>query len=307
MADEVKDEYELTSERIRERMDKIGRKIMVMSGKGGVGKTTVTVNLANELSKMGCRVGVLDTDLHGPNVAKMFGVEGASLSSNDGVSFLPVEVNENLKVISLAFALEDPDAPVIWRGSMKMGAIRQFLADVEWGELDYLIIDTPPGTGDEQLTVCQSIPELTGTIIVTTPQDVAILDARRSVNFSRRLGVAIIGVIENMSGLVCPHCKEEIPIFGKGGGRRMCEQMHVPFLGEVPMEMDLRVAEDEGKNWMSEGASHPSSEALKRIANEINFGTACSTSRDTSFLGTSFCKPSACASCTSNCPSRNKK
>lgn len=306
MAEQVKDEYELTNERIRERMDKIGRKIMVMSGKGGVGKTTVTVNLANELADMGCRVGVLDTDLHGPNVAKMFGVEGKSLSSNDGVSFLPVKVRDNLSVISLSFALEDPDAPVIWRGSMKMGAIRQFLADVEWGELDYLLIDTPPGTGDEQLTVCQSIPELTGTIIVTTPQDVAILDARRSVNFSRKLGVAIIGVIENMSGLVCPNCKTEIPIFGKGGGRRMCQEMHVPFLGEVPMEMDLRIAEDEGKDWSHEGVSHPSQKALREIANEINNGTACSTSRDTSFLGTPSCKPSACATCTSNCPSRKK-
>ena len=306
MAEQVKDEYELTNERIRERMDKIGRKIMVMSGKGGVGKTTVTVNLANELADMGCRVGVLDTDLHGPNVAKMFGVEGASLTSEDGVSFLPVKVRENLSVISLSFALEDPDAPVIWRGSMKMGAIRQFLADVEWGELDYLLIDTPPGTGDEQLTVCQSIPELTGTIIVTTPQDVAILDARRSVNFSRKLGVAIIGVIENMSGLVCPNCKTEIPIFGKGGGRRMCQEMHVPFLGAIPMEIGLPEAEDEGKEWVAE-TGHPSADALKAIANEINNGTACSTSRDTSFLGTPSCKPSACASCTSNCPSRKKQ
>lgn len=306
MADEVRDEYEEVNRKIRARMDKIGRKIMIMSGKGGVGKTTVTVNLAYELAKMGCKVGVLDTDLHGPNVAKMFGVEDKSLSSRDGVTILPVKVRENLVVMSLSFALEDPDAPVIWRGSLKMSAIRQFLSDVEWGELDYLLIDTPPGTGDEQLTVCQAIPELTGTIIVTTPQPVAILDARKSVNFSRKMGVAIIGVIENMSYLRCPGCGEEIPIFGKGGGRKMCSEMHVPLLGEVPMEIDLRSAEDEGKDWMDEGISHPSAEALKAIANEINNGTACSTSRDTSFLGTPSCSPSACASCTSNCPSRKK-
>ncbi len=306
MADEVRDEYEEVNKKIRARMDKIGRKIMIMSGKGGVGKTTVTVNLAYELAKMGCKVGVLDTDLHGPNVAKMFGVEDKSLSSRDGVTILPVKVRENLVVMSLSFALEDPDAPVIWRGSLKMSAIRQFLSDVEWGELDYLLIDTPPGTGDEQLTVCQAIPELTGTIIVTTPQPVAILDARKSVNFSRKMGVAIIGVIENMSYLRCPGCGEEIPIFGKGGGRKMCSEMHVPLLGEVPMEIDLRSAEDEGKDWMDEGISHPSAEALKAIANEINNGTACSTSRDTSFLGTPSCSPSACASCTSNCPSRKK-
>lgn len=306
MADEVRDEYEEVNRKIRARMDKIGRKIMIMSGKGGVGKTTVTVNLAYELAKMGCKVGVLDTDLHGPNVAKMFGVEDKSLSSRDGVTILPVKVRENLVVMSLSFALEDPDAPVIWRGSLKMSAIRQFLSDVEWGELDYLLIDTPPGTGDEQLTVCQAIPELTGTIIVTTPQPVAILDARKSVNFSRKMGVAIIGVIENMSYLRCPGCGEEIPIFGKGGGRKMCSEMHVPLLGEVPMEIDLRSAEDEGKDWMDEGISHPSAEALKAIANEINNGTACSTSRDTSFMGTPSCSPSACASCTSNCPSRKK-
>ena len=300
------DAFAAQEAKIRERMDKIGRKIMVMSGKGGVGKTTVTVNLANELADMGATVGVLDVDLHGPNVAKMFGVEGAALESTDGTTFLPIEVRPNLKVISLSFALESDDTPVIWRGSMKQTAIRQFLADTEWGTLDYLLIDTPPGTGDEQLTVCHAIPELTGTIIVTTPQDVAILDARRSVTFSRKMGMAIIGVIENMSGLKCPECGVEIPIFGKGGGQKLCLEMHVPFLGAVPMEMDLRMAEDEGKDWTKEGATHPSREALHDIAMLINYGTACSTSRDTSFLGTLKCNPSACAACTSNCPSRNK-
>ena len=158
MADNQMDEYEAQSQRIRERMDRIGRKIMIMSGKGGVGKTTVTVNLANALVDMGCRVGVLDTDLHGPNVAVMFGCRDGELMSEDGHTFIPVKPRENLSVMSLAFALEDPDAPVIWRGSLKNSAIRQFLGDVEWGDLDYLLIDTPPGTGDEQLTVCQSIP-----------------------------------------------------------------------------------------------------------------------------------------------------
>ena len=306
MADNQMDEYEAQTLRIRERMDRIGRKIMIMSGKGGVGKTTVTVNLANALVDMGCRVGVLDTDLHGPNVAVMFGCPDAELTSEDGKTFIPVQPRENLKVMSLAFALEDPDAPVIWRGSLKNSAIRQFLSDVDWGELDYLLIDTPPGTGDEQLTICQSIPELTGSIIVTTPQEVAVLDARRSVNFSRKLGVAIIGVVENMSGLICPNCGSEIPIFGKGGGKKMCQDMHVPFLGSIPMEAGLPDAEDAGKEWIAEPGVHPSAEALKAIANEINNGTACSTSRDTSFLGTPSCKPSACASCTSNCPSRKK-
>lgn len=300
------DDYEKQSAIINERMDKIGRKILVMSGKGGVGKTTVTVNLANALVDMGCTVGILDTDIHGPNVAKMLGCEEAALSSPDGQTLYPVEPRKNLKVVSLAFAISDPEAPIIWRGSMKNSAIRQFLSDVEWGTLDYLLIDSPPGTGDEQLTVCQSIPTLTGSIIVTTPQSVAVLDARRSVTFSRKMGVAIIGVIENMSGLKCPDCGSELPIFGIGGGKKMCDQMHVPFLGRVPMEMDLMKAEDSGEDFMKESATHPSAEALMEIAKKINFGTACSTSRDTSFLGKPSCSPSACASCTSNCPSRHK-
>lgn len=292
--------------KIREHMDKIGRKILIMSGKGGVGKTTVTVNLANALVEAGCTVGILDTDLHGPNVAKMLGCEDGRLDSYDGVSFIPVEPRPGLKVVSLSFAIPDPDAPIVWRGPMKMAAIRQFLADVEWGTLDYLLIDSPPGTGDEQLTVCQSIPEMTGSIIVTTPQAVAVLDARRSVNFSRKLGVAILGIVENMSGLFCPECNTEIPVFGIGGGKKMAEEMHVPFLGRVPLEIPLREAEDNGATWGTVAPESPSAKAFKDIALIINTGTACSTSRDTSFAGTSGCKPSACASCTSDCASRKK-
>ncbi len=301
-----KSEWDLQTEQIQERMDRIGRKILIMSGKGGVGKTTMTVNMANALVDMGCTVGILDTDITGPNVAKMLGCEDGMLGSPDGKTLYPHEPRKGLKVVSMSFALSDPDAPVIWRGSLKNTAIRQFLADVEWGDLDYLLIDSPPGTGDEQLTVCQSILSLTGTIIVTTPQSVAVLDARRSVGFSRKVGAAIIGVIENMSGLKCPHCGQEIPVFGIGGGEAMCADMHVPFLGRVPMEIDLREAEDKGVDFMAGGASHPSREAIMEICRKINFGTACSTGRDTSFLGTPQCSPSACASCTSNCPSRNK-
>lgn len=290
--------------KIREHMDKIGRKILIMSGKGGVGKTTVTVNLANALVAAGCTIGILDTDLHGPNVAKMLGCEDGRLDSYDGVSFIPVEVRPGLKVVSLSFAIPEPDAPIVWRGPMKMSAIRQFLADVDWGTLDYLLIDSPPGTGDEQLTVCQSIPEMTGSIIVTTPQAVAVLDARRSVNFSRKLGVAILGVVENMSGLFCPECGTEIPVFGIGGGKKMAEDMHVPFLGRIPLEVPLREAEDDGTSWGASAPDSVSAKAFRDIALVINEGTACSSARDTSFAGTSGCKPSACASCTSDCASR---
>lgn len=293
---------------IRTHMDKIGRKILVMSGKGGVGKTTVTINLANALVDSGCTVGILDTDLHGPNVAKMLGCEDGILQTEDGgKSFFPVEARPGLKVMSLAFAIPDKDAPIVWRGPMKMAAIRQFLAQADWGTLDYLLIDSPPGTGDEQLTVCQTIPELTGTIIVTTPQDVAVLDARRSVNFSRKLQVAILGIVENMSGLICPHCNEEIPLFGIGGGKKMAEDMQVPFLGRIPIEVPLREAEDAGKSYLQAQPGSASSIALKQIAQMINAGTACSTSRSTDFAGTETCSASACSSCSSNCASRKEK
>ncbi len=269
---------------IRTHMDKIGRKILIMSGKGGVGKTTVTINLANALVDSGCRVGILDTDLHGPNVAKMLGCEAGILETdNGGSSFFPVEARKNLKVMSLAFAITEPDAPIVWRGPMKMAAIRQFLAQADWGELDYLLIDSPPGTGDEQMTVCQTIPELTGTIIVTTPQEVAILDARRSVNFSRKMGVAILGVVENMSGLICPNCKTELPLFGIGGGKKMALDMGAPYLGRIPLEVSLMEAEDAGKNYLSLQPNSPSSMAIKEIARLINDGTACSSSRSTEF------------------------
>ncbi|MCQ2398730.1 MAG: Mrp/NBP35 family ATP-binding protein, partial [Sphaerochaetaceae bacterium] len=231
-------------EKICERMDAIGRKILIMSGKGGVGKTTVTVNLANALLAMGKTVGVLDTDIHGPNIAKMFGCEGQILQGDETGEIQPVSPREGLKLVSLSFALSDPDQAVIFRGPMKISVIKQFLADVNWGTLDYLLIDSPPGTGDEQLTVCQSIPALAGCLIVTTPQKVAILDARRSVSFARDLDVEIIGVVENMSCLICPDCGHEIPVFGKDGGKNMCMDMNVPLIASIPMEIGLQQNED---------------------------------------------------------------
>lgn len=248
---------------IKAHMKAIRHKVLVMSGKGGVGKTTVTVNLANALVSMGKTVGVLDTDLHGPNVAKMLGCEDGSLVSNDGgKSFEPFEVRKGLKVMSMAFAVGE-DQPVVWRGPMKQAAIRQFLAECDWGALDYLLIDSPPGTGDEQLTVCQTIKSLDGTVIVTTPQEVAVLDGRRSVNFAKAMKVRVLGVVENMSGLVCPHCGEEIDLFGKGGGEKMAKEMEVPFLGFVPIEPALRQEEDAGDNVI---ASHPESASAKAFA-----------------------------------------
>lgn len=302
------DQSENQSARICERMDKIGRKILIMSGKGGVGKTTTTVNLANALLAQGHTVGVLDTDIHGPNVAKMFGVEGGLLlDSKDGVSIEPVSPRPGLKIVSLSFAMEDPDQAVIFRGPMKMSVIKQFLADVNWGTLDYLLIDSPPGTGDEQLTVAQSIPAMTGAILVTTPQQVAILDARKSIDFARQLKLNIIGLIENMSYMVCPHCSEKLYIFGKDGGKNLCLEKSVPFLGAVPMEMNLGQTEDEGGNWIEKDSSSASAKEFLEIASYIHMSTKPSCSADIGYVPQNdSCSPSSCASCSLDCPSKKE-
>ncbi|MBK5200541.1 MAG: Mrp/NBP35 family ATP-binding protein [Spirochaetaceae bacterium] len=298
------DEQELREIMIKKRMALVGKKIIVLSGKGGVGKSTVTVNLANALVNKGYKVGILDTDLHGPNVAKMLGCEDGMLDSPDGKTIIPVKVRENLCVISLAFAIKDSGAPVIWRGPMKIAAIKQFIGDVEWGPLDYLLIDTPPGTGDEQLTAIQSIPGMTGSIIVTTPQDVAILDSRKSVNFSKQLKVPVLGIVENMSGFICPHCSEIIPLFGIGGGKKLAEEANVPFLGSIPIEINLRENEDCGKSHLEMDPDSASSKALIAIANIIDEVTEVGNPTD--YIGTSKCSTEACAHCTSSCTTRKE-
>ncbi|MDP8290141.1 MAG: Mrp/NBP35 family ATP-binding protein, partial [Candidatus Susulua stagnicola] len=186
-------------ERLKDRMACIEHKLIVISGKGGVGKSTVAVNLAYGLAMKGNKVGILDVDIHGPNIAKMLGIEGKRLVTSD-LGIEPMEVLPNLKAVSIALLFENKDQPTIWRGPLKMMVIKQFLADVNWGVLDYLIVDSPPGTGDEPLSVCQLIPEISGAIVVTTPQDVAILDSRKSVVFAKELKVFVVGIIENMSG-----------------------------------------------------------------------------------------------------------
>ena len=297
------DEMELQDLRIHDRMSKIDRKIIIMSGKGGVGKSTVTVNLARALLAMGYKVGVLDTDIHGPNIPKMFGCEGAILGSNeDGSSIIPVSPMSNLKVVSLSFALTSPEQAIIFRGPMKIGVIKQFLADVEWGPLDYLLIDSPPGTGDEQLTVCQTIPDMTGSVIVTTPQQVSILDVRRSITFSRQLSVKIIGLVENMSYLVCPDCGKHIQVFGKDGGKKLCEETGVPFLGAIPLEIGLQEDEDDGADWLAENPNSESAQAFKKIASYIQENTTVVHTPYVPKL--SSCSPSSCATCTANCPSK---
>jgi Mrp family chromosome partitioning ATPase len=220
--------------------------ILVLSGKGGVGKSTVSVNLAYALSNHGKKVGLLDLDMHGPNVPKMLGIEDHKLAIT-GDRIEPVRVTGMLSVLSMAFLLPDTSTPIIWRGPMKMAAIQQFLAEVNWGTLDYLVVDLPPGTGDEALTIAQLAPNVRGAVIVTTPQDVATMDARKSAKFIEKLGLPVIGVIENMSGMLCPHCGVEIDLFGKDGGKNIAEELKVPFLGAIPIDIEMRKAGDEGR------------------------------------------------------------
>ncbi|MEN4007081.1 MAG: Mrp/NBP35 family ATP-binding protein [Methanobacteriaceae archaeon] len=229
---------------IIKRMSKIKHKIAVMSGKGGVGKSTIAVNLAAAFSKKGYKTGIMDADVHGPNVPKMFGVEGKHLKyGKEGM--IPIETEEGIKVMSVGFFLSSQDIPLIWRGPAKTGLIKQFFAEVDWGDLDVLIIDDPPGTGDEPLTILQTIP-LDGVVLVTTPQSVVQEDVIKSVNMVKNLNIPVIGVIENMSGFICPQCKNEILIFGKGNGAKMAEEMNVPFLGGLPLDVETSVASDIG-------------------------------------------------------------
>jgi Mrp family chromosome partitioning ATPase len=246
-------------ERLKSKLSHISHRIMVMSGKGGVGKSTVSTNLAVSLSLDGFNVGLLDADIHGPNIPKMLGIESKQVGGSRNGMF-PVEVFPNLKVISMAFFIGDRDNPVVWRGPLKHNAISQFLGEAEWGNLDFLFVDLPPGTGDEPLSVAHLIKDVDGAVIVTTPQDVALLDSRKAVTFSRMLSIPVIGIVENMSGLICPHCHKEIPLFKKGGGEKAARDMKVPFLGRIPIDPEMVTDCDRGMPFVM---AHPDSEATK--------------------------------------------
>jgi len=226
------------------------------------------VNLAFSLSFSGSKVGLLDVDINGPNVPKMLGIEDEKLGGIDN-AIEPVLVSKNLKVVSMAFLLADKDMPVIWRGPLKMQAIRQFLGEVEWGELDYLIIDLPPGTGDEPLTIAQLIKEKNGAVIVTTPQDVALLDSRKAVNFARALKMPVIGILENMSGFSCPHCHKDIDLFKVGGGKIAAEEMSVPYLGSVPLDSKIVETGDGGVPFVQKYRDLDSARIFEQIVDNI--------------------------------------
>jgi ATP-binding protein involved in chromosome partitioning len=242
--------------------------ILVLSGKGGVGKSTVSTNLASALAAHGRQVGLLDLDIHGPNIPKMLGIEDQRPAVLENC-MEPVHVTGNLSVMSMAFLLPDTSSPVIWRGPMKMAVIQQFLSDVNWGSLDYMIVDLPPGTGDEALSIVQLAPNVEGAVIVTTPQDVAVLDAVKAVKFIEKLELPVIGIIENMSGMICPHCGESIDLFGRGGGEKAAEDLGVPYLGSIPLDPAMMKAGDEGRPYVLRHADTPTWKAVDTVMKNL--------------------------------------
>lgn len=257
----------IQDEVITSTLSKIAYKIFIMSGKGGVGKSSVAVNLAAALAEKGKKVGLLDVDIHGPSVPHLLGVHGA-LEINENKLIEPKYYNENLSVISMESLLKDPDQAVLWKGPMKTSAIRQFVSDVQWGDLDYLIVDSPPGTGDEPMTVLKTIPDAL-CIVVTTPQEISLADVRKAINFLQYAKVNILGIVENMSGLICPHCYQGISLFKEGGGRELAKKYGLEFLGAIPLDPASVVAADKGLPVVLIEESSPAKDAIQKMASNL--------------------------------------
>lgn len=252
---------------IKCKLMRIRHKLLVMSGKGGVGKSSVAAYLALTLAKQGYQVGLLDVDLHGPSIPKMLGLQGVLDIAPDR-QIVPQPYSANLKVVSIESMLEDPDSAMIWRGPLKHGVIQQFLADCRWDDLDFLIIDSPPGTGDEPLSVAKLIPDAKA-VIVTTPQEVALADVRKSINFCRKVKLEIAGLVENMSGLFCPHCQGFIPIFRTGGGQKTAEAMKLTFLGALPFDPAVVEGGDRGRPVIENDADTAFTQAVRKFAGTV--------------------------------------
>ncbi|VUT24664.1 MAG: antiporter inner membrane protein [Candidatus Methanolliviera sp. GoM_asphalt] len=257
---------------LKEEQDKlrehIKHTIMVISGKGGVGKSTVSANLAYALNSFGKDVGLVDADIHGPTIPKLLGMENVKLNSTPEGKILPAIVPPGLKVISMAFLVPDSDAPIIWRGPMKYNAIKQFLQDAQWGNIEYLIVDLPPGTGDESISIAQ-LTGADGSIIVTTPQSVALLNSRKAVGFAQKMSIPIIGIIENMSGFICPHCGERVDIFGEGGGERTAEEFGLPFLGRIPLDKKICDGGEAGRPMIIDNDNSDNIDIFKDLAEKV--------------------------------------
>ena len=265
-----KQAYEEEQRKLKARTSKIRHKIAVISGKGGVGKSTVTVNLAMAFAMHGYAysVGILDADITGPCVPKIIGLHGQRLQAGPAGAF-PAMGSLGIKVVSMDFLLPSDETPVIWRGPLKMKAISQFLSEIAWGELEFLFIDLPPGTGDEPLSIMQLIPEMDGVVIVTIPSEVSQIVVKKAVTFSRQLNIPVIGIIENMSGFVCPKCGAEIEIFKVGGGKKIAEDLKVPFLGKVPIDPEICEDSDRGTPFITEHMDSPATKAFMEIVKKI--------------------------------------
>jgi Mrp family chromosome partitioning ATPase len=253
---------------VNQSLGKIKNKILVMSGKGGVGKTSTSVNLSIALAEKGYNVGVMDVDLHGPDVPRMLGLEGAP-QVNENKKLSPISYSETLKAISIESFTPNKDDAIIWRGPLKFSAIKQFIGDIDWGDLDFLIIDAPPGTGDEPLTVAQTIADAKA-IIVTTPQEVALADVRKSINFCKTVKLEIFGLIENMSGFSCPHCNEMIELFGSGGGEKTAGQMGIRFLGKIPFDPKVVACSDAGVCYQTSHSESAVTKAFVAVAEKMS-------------------------------------
>ncbi|QCQ22722.1 iron-sulfur cluster carrier protein MrpORP [Desulfoglaeba alkanexedens] len=254
-------------EQLHRQLQQIQHKLLVMSGKGGVGKSSVAVYIALGLANRGYKVGLMDVDLHGPSTPRMLGITGM-FGMDEHKRLIPHRYNENLEVVSIEYLLEDRDSAVIWRGPIKHGVIKQFISEVNWGKLDYLVIDCPPGTGDEPLSVAQTIPDAHA-VIVTTPQEVALADVRKSINFCRKVQMSILGLVENMDGLVCPHCGKEIDLFRRGGGRRTAERMQLTLLGSLPFDPRVVEGGDAGRPFMEGPSDTPFIQAVNRLIDAV--------------------------------------
>jgi Mrp family chromosome partitioning ATPase len=287
---------------IKMSLGKIKNKILVMSGKGGVGKSTVSVNLALSLANRGYQVGLMDVDIHGPDVIRMLDLKGnIEPPASKNALVPPLKYSDNLKVVSLEYMMRDRDEAIIWRGPLKIQAIRQFVSDMDWGELDYLIIDAPPGTGDEPLSVAQTIPNVKA-VVVTTPQKVALADVRKSISFCKTLKIEIAGIVENMSGFVCPHCSETVDIFKAGGGESLARELDLPFLGKIPMDPQVVMAGDDGIPYLSSSTESPATRAFAEVVKAIEIRLPPVAVAASLAMAPS---ESACA-CGGSCPSHAK-
>ncbi len=256
--------------KLKENLGRIKKKLLVLSNKGGVGKSFVATSIALIAAEKGLKTGILDADIHGPSVAHLLGFEGIPLGVTEDNTIEPIPVADNLVAVSTASLLKSRDDSVIWRGPLKMGLLKQFLAEVRWDELDLLVIDSPPGTGDEPLSIAQLIPDISGAVVVTTPQDVALLDSRKCLSFLNQLKVPTLGIVENMSGLVCPHCGKPIDVFKQGGGKQAALDLGVPFLGTIPLDPEIVKAQDAGKPYVLENPESEAAKVLFCVVEDLN-------------------------------------